>query len=114
MEVVEAGCSFERARKPRVLVRRWRGWGSSFDSPAERAQSVCICRAPWVDCVRMEEPYLHGERRQGGEESLERIKTCVDAKEIFFCRACFALREARQLVYSEASQECGGHERGAE
>ena len=86
MEVVEAGCSFERARKPRVLVRRWRGWGSSFDSPAERAQSVCICRAPWVDCVRMEEPYLHGERRQGGEESLERIKTCVDAKEIFFCR----------------------------
>ena len=84
MEVVEAGCSFERAKKPRVLVRRWRGWGSSFDSPAERAQSVCMCRAPWVDCVRMEEPYLHGERRQGGEESLERIKTCVDAKEIFF------------------------------
>ena len=88
MEVVEAGCSFERARKPRVLVRRWRGWGSSFHSPAERAQSVCMCRAPWVDCVRMEETLSAWGEEAGGRESLERIKTCVDAKEIFFCRPC--------------------------
>ena len=40
MEVVEAGCSFERAKKPRVLVRRWRGWGLSIDPPADRTQSV--------------------------------------------------------------------------
>ena len=52
-EVEEAGCSYEPARKPRVLVRRWRGWAWSFDSPAECTLSVRMCRAVWVDCVCM-------------------------------------------------------------
>ena len=74
MEVVEAGCCFERARKPRVLVRRWRGWGSSIDSPADRTQSVRMCRAWWVDeCAWKGALSAWGEEGRG-EEKLERIK----------------------------------------
>ena len=111
MEVVEAGCSFERAKKPRVLEWRWRGWGLSIDPPADRTQSVRMCRAPWADCECMEEPLSAWGEEAGGRESLERIKTCVDAKEIFFCRPCSECEWTRQLVHSEASQECGAEGR---
>ena len=91
MEVVEAGCCFERAEKPRVAVRRWRGWGSSVDPPADRTQYVHMCRAPWVDCVCMGGALICMGRGRKEEERLERIKTFLMQKEILKRRPSFAV-----------------------
>ena len=86
MEMLEAGCSFKRAEKPRVAVRRWRGWGSSVDPPADRTQYVHMCRAPWVDCVCMGGALICMGRGRKEEERLERIKTFLMQNEILKSR----------------------------
>ena len=44
-----------------------------------------VARSRLIACAGEEPLSAWGERKEG-EESLKRIKTCVDAKEIFFCR----------------------------
>ena len=84
--LLEAGCSFMRARKPRVAVWRWRGWGSRTHSQrVDCCTCACVSLCGLIACAWRESPICmdRGARGEKGEEGRERRNRCkriVDAK----------------------------------